>query len=199
VGRMPWWTSFWPGLPQLWRQAGLGPLAVAVGFAALVNLALAGSLLWSELLAPAPRIGVWVAVVVVWVGSAVISRWQQRRLTVEHPHHPTEEAFALALDHYLKGNWFEAEHVLRDLLGRDPRDVDAGLMLATLFRHTGRYEEALRQLDEVERFEASGKWELEIGRERELLAEARAEEVEPSDESASASPDDPSAKISDAA
>lgn len=199
MGRTPWWTYLWPGLPQLWRQAGWGSLAVAAGFAALVNLALASSLVWSELLTPGPRIGVWAAVAVVWTGSAFVSYWQQCRRPVEQAHGTAEGAFALALDHYLKGNWFEAEHVLRELLGRDPGDVDAGLTLATLFRHTGRHDEALRQLDAIERLEASGKWELEISRERELLAEVGAEDAQASGQSASAGADDPAAKISDAA
>ena len=196
---MPWWTYLWPGLPQLWRQAGPGALATAVGFAALANLALAGSLLWSELLAPGVRIGTWVAVAVVWACAAMISSWQERRPAVERPDGPAGEDFALALDHYLKGNWFEAEHVLGGLLRRDPRDVDAGLMLATLFRHTGRHEEASRQLERIERWEASAKWELEIGRERELLAEARAQDGQASGEPVSAPSKEPPAKIPDAA
>jgi single-stranded DNA-specific DHH superfamily exonuclease len=72
----------------------------------------------------------------------------------------------------LKGNWFEAECVLVGLLRCDPRDVDAGLMLATLFRHTGRLDEAARQLDSVERFDEAAKWIVEIDRERQWLAQA---------------------------
>ena len=46
-------------------------------------------------------------------------------------------------------------------------------MLATLMRHTGREEEAARQLDVLVRWEESQKWELEIRHELELLAVAR--------------------------
>ena len=172
MDRMPWAMYLWPGLPQLWRQGNWSALARAVGFAALVNLALAASLLWSELFTPGVRSGAWLAVAVVWGGSVWLSyRWDRR-----HPAGPiavsAEDGFGEALDHYLKGNWFEAERVLGSLLRRNPRDLDAGLMLGTLFRHTGRIEEVQRELERLERFEGSQKWEWEIGRERELLQEA---------------------------
>ena len=73
----------------------------------------------------------------------------------------------------MKGDYYQAEHVLEGLLRRNLRDVDARLMLATLLRHTGRLDEAAGQLDTLARFEGAGKWELEMRRERELLAEAK--------------------------
>ncbi len=72
----------------------------------------------------------------------------------------------------MKGDYYQAEHVLEGLLRRNVRDLDARLMLATLLRHTGRLDEATRQLDTLARFEGAGKWELEMRQERELLAEA---------------------------
>ena len=46
-------------------------------------------------------------------------------------------------------------------------------MLATMLRHTGRLDEANRQLDQIELIEHSRQWELEINRERQLSADAR--------------------------
>ena len=86
---------------------------------------------------------------------------------------PDEDAFGEALDHYLKGDYYQAEQMLEGLLRRNVRDLDARLMLATLLRHTGRLDEATRQLDTLARFEGAGKWELEIEQERELLAKRR--------------------------
>jgi hypothetical protein len=171
MGRMPWATYLWPGLPQLGKHGSWSSLAVAVGFAALVNAALVGSLVWSELLTPPVRMITWLAVTVLWAGSALVSL----RGRAEPAAKPagTEDAYREALDHYLKGNWFEAECVLGGLLRQDPRDLEARLLLATLLRHTGRIEEARQQLDRLERFEGSGKWALEIHRERQGLDEAR--------------------------
>jgi thioredoxin-like negative regulator of GroEL len=83
------------------------------------------------------------------------------------------------MDHYLKGNWFEAEYLLSGLLAANPRDVDAGLMLATLWRHTGRFDEALEGLARLERCEDAKKWQWEIGQERDLVRRAQMRRVEP--------------------
>ena len=61
---------------------------------------------------------------------------------------------------------------MEDLLRREQRDVDARLMLATLMRHTARADEAMKQLDLLASLDGAEKWELEIRRERELLAAA---------------------------
>jgi cytochrome c-type biogenesis protein CcmH/NrfG len=73
----------------------------------------------------------------------------------------------------LRGNWFETECVLAGLLRRDLRDVDARMMLATLYRHTGRIDEAVEELDRLERIDEAAKWALEIARERRWLADGR--------------------------
>jgi hypothetical protein len=62
--------------------------------------------------------------------------------------------------------------LLRERLGREPRDLEARLMLATLLRHTRRLEDARRELELIERFEGSGKWAWEIRQERAILAQA---------------------------
>jgi hypothetical protein len=48
-------------------------------------------------------------------------------------------------------------------------------MLATLLRHTSRFDEATKQLNRLQRLEGCEKWALEIGREREWLRAARSE------------------------
>ena len=134
---------------------------------------IAVSLVWTELAAPGVRNLVWTAVVLFWAGSATMAfRWDRRHAAGQRSD-PDEDAIAPALDHYLKGNWFEAERILDGLLACNPRDLEAGLMLATMFRHTGRYEEAAGHLDRIERFEGCQKCEFEIRRERALLNETR--------------------------
>ena len=199
MGRMPWVAYLWPGLPQMYRQGSWSALALAVGFAALVNLALAASLLWSELFAAGVRNAVWMAVVLLWGGSAGLAYWWDRRYPTPFRGSAAEDAFPEALDHYLKGNWFEAEHVLRGLLAENPRDLEAGLLLATLFRRTGRPREAETELNRLERYQGSEKWALEIGRERQLLHEARSESPPESEQETGAVLAGPSATMVDAA
>lgn len=198
---MPWRIYLWPGLTQVCRQGAWTALGMAVGFAALLNLALASSLLWNELFTPVVRNTVWGAVVVIWAASAILSyRWDRRQLMLKDPR-PVEDCFPHALDHYLKGNWFEAEQVLCGLLRANPRDVDAGLMLATLLRHTHRLDEAQKHLDRLGRLDGSEKWHLEIARERELLRAAQEEDAEAiaSSGRTAEQPGDPPSEVMEAA
>jgi hypothetical protein len=167
--RMPWILYVWPGLPQLWMTGSWAALALATVAAASLNFALLSSLAWSELVAPGLRIAVWVATGAVWIGSTLFSVRHSRPGPLTDP---AADAYGEALDYYLKGDWFLAERIVVRLLRSDPRDFDARLMLATLLRHTGRFDEAVEQLDVLGRAEGCGKWDMEIGRERELLEEA---------------------------
>ena len=193
----PWATYLWPGLPHIWSCGAWSGLFFACGFAVLLNLGLAASLVWSELFNPGMRNLIWLAIGAFWVGSAVFSYRWFRQHPVGQRTGPREDDFREALNHYLKGNWFEAEHVLTGLLRRNPRDLDAGLMLATLLRHTKRYREARVSLDRLERYEGSEKWELEIRRERDLLEAAQTEASNVQDQSEG--PADPPADMLDAA
>jgi hypothetical protein len=174
MGRTPWATYLWPGLPQVWKRGAWSALALALGFAVLVNVTVVGSLVWTELFPDAVRKAAWLAVAVVWVGAATVARWRDRAAARE-PEQQAGDTYGQAVDHYLKGNWFEAECVLAGMLRNNPRDVDANLLLAALYRHTGRPDEAEVQLDRIERLDESAKWVLEIDRERKWLAESQSD------------------------
>jgi hypothetical protein len=171
--RMRWTTCLWPGLPQLWTYGSWFGLALALGTAVVLDLLLLVSFGWSELIGPSSRITIWAAFGVFWVVAVGWSvRACRRRAAAERPDR-RQDGFVEALDHYLKGDYYQAEHVLEDLLRQNLRDLDARLMLATLLRRTGRLDEAKGQLDTLARFEGAGKWQWEMQRERELLAEAK--------------------------
>lgn len=195
MGKKPWVRYLWPGLPQIWSDGSWSALALAAAFAVLVNLALLATLVWSELFPPGLRRLAWLLAAVFWGGSAVWSYWRDGRSRSPDDPGRWEDPFREAIDHYLQGNWLETEQALRGLLDANPRDLDAGLMLATLLRGTGRVDEAARQLDRLWRQEGSEKWELEIRRERALLDEARGQGVTQSVETTEARP----AEVADAA
>ena len=175
--RMPWTTCVWPGLPQLWMYGSWSGLALALGMAAELDLLLLASFGWSELLGGGLRNTLWGAWGVCWVVAAAWSARQCRRQAAAEQPNTSSDAFTDALDHYLKGDYYQAEQVLEGLLRRNLRDVDARLMLATLLRHAERLDEATRQLETLARLEGAGKWHWEIQRERDLLAEARTEKA----------------------
>ena len=171
--RMPWTMCLWPGLPQVWSCGSWSGLAIAVGAAILLNVLVLVSFGWTELVGNELRITLWAGLGVSWTAAAVWSlRWSRQRAE-QRSVDPQRDRFGEALDHYLSGDYYQTEQILEGLLRQDIRDVDARLMLATLLRHTRRFDEATRQLDTLAQLEGAGKWELEIRQERELLKKAR--------------------------
>ena len=173
--RTPWVTCLWPGLPRLWAQGSWFALAVAVVSSALLNVALLSTFVFSELF-PADWVGVlWAAVAMGWPIAAIVAILGMRKQSIGFETEATagEDQFAAAVEYYLKGDWFEVERLLGGLLRKNARDVEGRLMLASLLRRTGRWDEATEELDRLSRFEGAGKWELEIRQQRELLETGR--------------------------
>lgn len=171
MGKMPWAAFLWPGLPFLYRGQTWG-LVVALATTAVLNLALLSTFVWIELLGHAVRLALWFVLASGWGAAAW---WAWRALNTDAalpPEPPTEQGFASAMHHYLRGDWFEAERLLVELLTHNEEDVESRLMLATLLRHRKRFDEALRHLEFLQGIEAAGAWHWEICRERQLLAEA---------------------------
>lgn len=170
-----WLTCCWPGLAELWLVGSWSALATAVGFAMLLNLALAASLVWSQLLADEVRLALWTAVGSLWLFGV----WSAWRTTLSRPV-PDGDLFSQALGEYLQGNWFAAEALLEQLLKADARDFEAQLLLASLFRRTNRTQESRTLLDRLARSPGSEKWLLEIEREK-LLVDATPTANEPAE------------------
>lgn len=162
--KTPWTTYLWPGLPLFWSYGSWPGLALALGAAVLCNVLLVTTFGWSELVSPNWRITLWVVFVAAWIVASVWSVRRQRATGASDC-----DGFEEALDHYLRGDYYQAEQILDGLLRRNGRDLEARLMLATLLRRAGRPDEALEQLDVLSHLEGAGKWELEIADERERL------------------------------
>ena len=62
---------------------------------------------------------------------------------------PGRKALALAAEQQQQGNWGEAERILRELLRREPHDVNALRLMATCAAFAGRFREAERLLQRV--------------------------------------------------
>ena len=143
-------------------------LATAVAFGAALNLVLVSSFVWPELLPPSFNLVGWFVVGIVWLASAFHAYRSLPHLR-EPPPVDDRGLFIQAQAEYLKGHWFEAETLLRQMLRHCSRDADVLLMLATLYRRTKRYDEATKQLDRLDRLDEARKWRSEIAQERETL------------------------------
>ena len=122
----------WPGLPQLWWRGQVSWLLVAVGFAGLINLAIASSVLCPGLLPPAGVLGVWCAAAGLWG----LSLWQSQQHWEQILPTPSgaagEALFATAQTQYLRGDWEEVEALAAGVLQQHPDDVEFRLLLAAV-------------------------------------------------------------------
>jgi hypothetical protein len=168
--RLPLWLGLWPGLPQLWLHGRFAGLAAAIGFAVLLDFVLATSLVWTEIWEPRAAALWWSGVVLVWGGSLVWWVAAGRRQPEPQTATPAGDLFPLAMTEYLRGNWFEAERQVAQLLRAAPHDVEARLLRVSILRRTGKQVEARRLLDVLSRTDAATKWQFELERERERIA-----------------------------
>ena len=130
---------------------------------------------WSELLTGNLRRGTYIMLVVLWfVLSGKSSRLEKQCYRMRLPPPADKDALPDAQQHYLQENWFEAECCLNMLLKKNPRDIEAILMLATLYRHKKRYDEAGNLLRELDRLEDAISWKFEIRSEKRKLMAANA-------------------------
>jgi hypothetical protein len=167
-----WAAILWPGLPQLWWQGAWSGLALAVGFAVLLDIAVLSTWVWTELLDLPFRLFAWCGVLLFWLGSSVAGALQMPALLRVPAPELLDQLFNQAQREYLKANWFECEVAINRLLEEKPGDVDALVLLASMLRRLGHGEEARQQLRTLATLEGAGKWQLEIAREWQLLRDS---------------------------
>lgn len=165
---LSWITCLWPGLPRLWWRGDGKALLGALAFAAAVNLGLVSSLVWSDSLPTWLLTAGWIAIGVIWIGC-VVHGWRSLPILRGATGPAKEDLFIRAQAEYLNRHWLEAEELLHELLAQQDQDAEARLMLATLYRHTGRLAEAGECLQRLARMDGGQRWGLEIARERRLL------------------------------
>ena len=188
-----WAAYLWPGLPHLWIAGSWAGLILALSFTVLLNLVLVTTLVWTDWLPARVQLACAALLGVIWLAAVIETRFELRRIAASRQQSgdcadsgvdgtleadqeegiPADELFRQAQAAYLRGDWLAAERSLLDLLRLDRRDIEGQLLLATLWRHSGRFDEAVGQLDRLQRLEDAAAWQFEINREREFIAVAR--------------------------
>ncbi len=198
-----YFTCLWPGLPELWWRGRLTALPAAFAFMLALNFFLIARFLYPEWLTLSlVRMGGWVGAL-VWVFLVIRSVRELPALI--HPRQVADapDRFVDAHHAYLRQDWGAAEALLVDCLAIENRDPPALLLLAGVYRHTGRFEAALRQLDEIRRTEVADRWWLEVEAEAKRLARDHRYHVEAnsgpdaSQQEATALPEKPTTRDSD--
>lgn len=182
-----WLLCLWPGLARLWTRGEWASLILAIGFGAMLNLALVSSLRWPELLGSGFPTLIWPILTGIWIVSALISHYELKQRRIKRNSSADlspvpDTLFIQAQREYLKRNWEAAETMLQRRLQFRPRDVEARLLLATMLRRLGRWDESLLELETLGRFDESEPWTFEIAAERSAIATWKSQE--PEDDSA---------------
>jgi hypothetical protein len=166
-------TLLWPGLPWVWLRGSMAGLLVALAFAVVLDVALTSTVIWTEGVSPGVGLGLWTAVGVVWLVSAVsaASAFPPPLAVGRTP--AVDALFLAARDAYLARDWLAAESKLLAALELRPTDGEVQLLLATLMRRVGRFDEALDALDRLARGDSGAPWQSAIARERDLIARER--------------------------
>ena len=133
---------------------------------------------WIDFLSSFAKFCVFGSVVASWLFLSAAASSDLKRYKKMLDIDTTGEAFLEAQTQYLCGNWFEAECCLKNLLKKNPYDVEALLLKATLYRHLRRFSEARKTLVELEKIDASLYWQDEIDLEKKNIVE---DENEPED------------------
>lgn len=180
VHKPHWSVYLWPGLPHLWMRGSWAGLLLAVGFAALWNVLLVGTLVWREWLPVHLRFGLACLTGAIWALAYLEAKADWRRMLRERAlrgdaaslEQLRDQWFRAAQRHYLRGDWPEVHKLLQQLLKVEPRDAEAQLLYATLLRHEGRLLEARDALERLARWETAQRWEWEMSVERQSLLAA---------------------------
>ncbi|MDR1960363.1 MAG: hypothetical protein LBQ54_15230 [Planctomycetaceae bacterium] len=158
---------FWPGARGIVRYGQWSFLTIALMFSLISCAMILVHVHWTGLLPPKMQKASYVAYGLTWLALSVMSSKIERKIRKRHQVPPPEkDIFHDAQMHYLQGNWFETECCLNMLLKRNPRDADALLMLATLFRRTLRIDEAVHLMKRLDLLEERAAWKQEIRQEK---------------------------------
>ena len=166
-------TCLWPGLAEIWWRGRFSAFPAAIAFTLALNWLLLTTFLYTEWMSGTL---VWMA---SWIGVAAWGFYVIRRVrelpTMLTPRAISDEPdrFSEAHAAYLRADWKSAEALLQQVLAIEPRDPPALLMLAGVYRHTGRYESAELLAIEIGRLEVADAWQLELVTERKRLRRAK--------------------------
>ncbi len=168
-------TCLWPGLPRVWFRGELHGLLSAMAMALGLNGLIILRFIYPEwLVSPGVRFVGWL-LVLVWLVAVVRGYRALPHLIMPRRAARTQDHFVDAQRSFLRGNWVEAEQLLRANLQVEQRDAPSLLLLAAVYRITGRIPMAQQCLEALQGLEAGDAWWLEVRAERERLQRARGE------------------------
>ncbi len=176
-------TLIWPGLPWAWLRGSWAGLILATAFAICLNLCIITAWIWTSFIDLEMTFGIWTATAIIWIVSTVSAVSTFPQSLVSSRDEVTDTLFIDARDAYLAGDWLRAETKLQTILTLSPTDGEAQLLFGTLLRRVGRFGEAKKSLEKLERSDSGQPWQHAIRHELSLIKrdlQENSEEIDPS-------------------
>ena len=176
-------TLLWPGLPWAWLRGSWAGLILATAFAICLNLCIITAWIWTSFIDLEMTFGIWTATAIIWIVSTVSAVSTFPQPLVSSRDEVTDTLFIDARDAYLAGDWLRAETKLQTILTLSPTDGEAQLLFGTLLRRVGRFGEAKKSLEKLERSDSGQPWQHAIRHELSLIKrdlQENSEEIDPS-------------------
>lgn len=162
-------TLIWPGLPWAWLRGSWAGLILATAFAICLNLCIISAWIWTSFIDLEMTFGIWTATAIIWIVSTVSAMSTFPQPLVSSRDEVTDTLFIDARDAYLAGDWLRAETKLQTILTLSPTDGEAQLLFGTLLRRVGRFVEAKKSLEKLERSDSGKPWQHAICHELSLI------------------------------
>ena len=175
-------TLLWPGLPWAWLRGSWAGLILATAFAICLNLCILSAWIWTSFIDLEMTFGIWTATAIIWIVSTVSAVSTFPQPLVSSRDEVTDTLFIDARDAYLAGDWLRAETKLQTILTLSPTDGEAQLLFGTLLRRVGRFVEAKKSLEKLERSDSGQPWQHAIRHELSLIKrdlQENSEEIDP--------------------
>ena len=174
-------TLIWPGLPWAWLRGSWAGLILATAFAICLNLCIITAWIWTSFIDLEMTFGIWTATAIIWIVSTVSAMSTFPQPLISSRDEVTDQLFVDARDAYLAADWLQAETKLQTILTLSPTDGEAQLLFGTLLRRVGRFVEAKKSLEKLERSDSGKPWEHAIRHELSLIKRDLQENSEETD------------------
>ena len=170
-------SYFWPGYRKAWDEMDHQSVVLAIAFAWMVVFVGFNLFYWTSWY-PGWLINLaTIALLMISIGHGAKrilfgESLASSAITIDDLEE-AEQSFRLAQESYLQGSYFEAEQQLLKNLAINEADIESALLLASVYRRSGKFSESLETLAQLQLKERSERWMTEILVEKEKVLRSK--------------------------
>lgn len=168
----------WPGWREAWQHGSFRGMLVAWTFSILLSLAWLATFLWPAMMGTWERRFLWGVIFCAAIMTVLLRAAQSLGRNNHAVRGCPSQEFLKAQENYLLENYFEAEAILAPFskpseVSDEDLDIEAALLLATIYRRTHRFDLAIDLVDHLLRLERADRWHDELLQERRIAIERK--------------------------